>query len=351
MAGGGGGVTGEVNYPDYIKYIHRNMLDNDEWVEQVDELDVSVIAAINSSSSPFFGVVPYDRDADLTEIEDAVAVFLGQVIAMNYSTDFPAFNSLASAQTTYETSAVDTTSLENVDVDLDRDNDDIITFGQTLVDSVENRELPEFKISMQEIGAVQTSSFIIGESIIRAQKQRQYGQYAFAKRSELHKSGYQFDYETLSLYRTIEASHKDFYRLNERAFKLDRSSRLTYNVIEVIQRFSATFSYRQDFTLRLASSVNIRVISKIEEMEEDIDFAQYDSRYYLDSFYYGTNIIASIKGGAPVIAGRNKVVGAISGMISGAVTGASVGSIFPVIGTAIGAIVGAIAGGVLGYFA
>lgn len=353
MGSGGGGSAGAVDYPDYIKYIHRNLLDNGDWSEQVDELNVSVIEAMNTaySNSPYASAVAYDPDTQLTAMAAQVTSFKTLVDALNYSVDFPAVVALASAQTTYETSSADTATLDSITIDETRLDDDIDAFDALLTAQLDDTELPKFKAGMLDIGATQSSAFTIGESILRAYKNREVTKYGTGIRVELQKSIDGYNVEFKKQYREIEARHRQIYRESERNFKLDRSRRMQLSISEILNQLMQKVEFTGKLSVISTDANRQHIIAKKEEISEQLEFDEHDARWYLDTFQYGTAVIAAVQGGVSHQPKRpSKAITALSGAFSGAAAGASTGASIGSGGGIYGAAIGAVAGAGLGYF-
>ena len=124
---GGGGTSGKVDYPSYMKSQHE------DWLDQADNLMQSAIG-----SSPFASAVAYDPS---TEIDDMTIAVTDQI------------------------NAVDDISFTQWDEHLTKvDNMDSI--GEVV--DFETDIYPRFERGMQNINAVQSTAFVQGKATLEA---------------------------------------------------------------------------------------------------------------------------------------------------------------------------------------
>jgi hypothetical protein len=134
---GGGGQSGAVDYPGYMKTKHES------WLNDIDSL-IDVAIANNPYEGPGWGEgwYVYNPEEDLYEM----------IMALD---DFEAF-------------------LDGLDAGVD---DEAAAFGAILQSRIDTDTIPSFEAGMRDINAVQTTSFIIGKAILYARKDEQVAQY------------------------------------------------------------------------------------------------------------------------------------------------------------------------------
>ena len=97
MGGGSSGVSGKVEFVQYIEDTHINWLLGTVQGEVTtgDAIDFSIVELMNAAmagSSPFYGAEFTDPDSDFTEVEDAVGLPASDLFtlaeALNHRTDW-----------------------------------------------------------------------------------------------------------------------------------------------------------------------------------------------------------------------------------------------------------------------
>jgi len=137
MGGSGGGQSGMVDYPGYMKTKHES------WLNEIDAL-IDVAIANNPYEGPGWGDgwYVYNPEEDLYEM----------IMALD---DFETF-------------------LDELDAGVD---DEAAAFGAILQNRIDTDTIPSFEAGMRDINAVQTTSFVIGKAILYARKDEQVAQY------------------------------------------------------------------------------------------------------------------------------------------------------------------------------
>ena len=283
---GGGGSSGAVSHAAYLETIHKDWLND----SGADTIEKSITEVMDSAlgSSPWIGKSAYDPDADIASYAAAIASYAVILAGISETVDWDAL--YTQAETTLSDAAViaDTT-----------------LFGTQMDDELVTKVLPRFRRGMQDINAVSSSAFVLGEAVIEAFKDRDVAKYGTSLR--LH---YQ----------------------DQRLTATEQMLRL------MIQKVS----WEEGYAKLLVESMRIKIVAKKEQTEQDGTIDEADAKWDLEVFQHGSNVLASIGGGTvvPNMPGKNKAASAIGGAMMGAVAGAYVGG--PV---------GAGVGGVLGFAA
>jgi hypothetical protein len=320
--GGGGGGSGSVDFPEYLKQIQRNILDGSDWSEQIDTLNISIIEALNTSAtnSPYVGTVSYDPDTVLQEGNVRLQATIDAINALNSAGDYA--SAITSATTSWP--------IETIPFDTGPIDADIESYDTLLTQQLDDIALPKFKAGMQNINAVISSAYIVGEAILRGYKDRELIQYGAALRTKIHTQNNEVNGQ-LRIARTSQIQAGAGQIVAETLKKLDMISDMT----------------------RLSLDYNrIRIMAKKEELSEQLQFDEQDARWYMDSFQYFANVLASIQGGTAPTQGQKRpsqTMSALSGALSGAATGAAIGAPYGGYGALIGAVAGAGLGGYAGY--
>lgn len=292
----GGGSSGKVDFPDYMKDAHADWLDDDG----ADTLNSSVVDLMNSAlgSSPYSGESSYDPDADIAIMLSSLASFDTLVSVLDPSADW--LSSINDAQSGIDNILTDT----SLDAEIAA-NDAIVD------DRLTNEILPRFQAGMRNINAVNSSIFIIGQSNLEGLAQRDKNKFAGSIR------------------------HRTYMQRNE--FILRSSSDLN-------KLYNLRLEYEKIITTLTTDIYKIKILAKREELETQLEFEVKDGIWDLELLSYGNNVLAAISGasggGGP--AGPSKAQSTLGGALSGAAMGASAGGW-------VGALGGAVLGGYTGY--
>ena len=217
--GGGGGSSGAVEYPDYIEEIQCGWL-NGVVVHAGTSLtvsnDITSIMDAALGNSPWTGLTAYNPDADIITYEAAIAAFAALLVGIVDTTNWAALYAQA---VTSVGAYVDLAVADEVVADLGAIGDltvidgvvgdmvavpdtavanapavadvagvagitealivaDVNNFADQLDDEIDTKVLPAFRRGMQDINAVVSASFPIGESIIYAFRDREVAKHA-----------------------------------------------------------------------------------------------------------------------------------------------------------------------------
>lgn len=148
--GGGGGSSGKVDFPSYMKTIHE------DWLHQSgDKIDCSIVDIMNAAigNSPFTGLSAYDPTCEVNSIVTTMGSFRDLVDLLSYN------NTLDSV-------------MANVLSD-DRITDSVNAFTNDLDTQINKQEFARFKAGMRNINAVMSSAFVLGKAYIEASRDRQ----------------------------------------------------------------------------------------------------------------------------------------------------------------------------------
>jgi len=281
--GGGGSSSGTVDYPAYMETIHE------AWLGAAGDVSIDLTSAIATahSNSPFTGLAAYDPELVLSSMVETFE-------ALSAGDDW---DTVIAAVLSYIDDSIISDTYIDAEVDAQSDY---------LDDEYTNNILPEFESGMRDIGAVMTSSFVLGKAFIVATKARDVAKY----RSEL----------SLAMNR----------------IRADLVARLTESKVKDIL---GRMSWDKEVATLNVELGRIQIVAYQEETNQNAALDERDARWDLEVFAYGANMMASISGGTTDIVPSQptQVQSAIGGALSGAATGAMVGGV-----------PGAIAGGLLG---
>ena len=302
---GGGGSSGEVKYPDYLQDIHN------EWLNHADTdyIEVSMVDTMNAAlgASPFIAATAYNPTTTLATAEVPITA-VGALSLTTLVSD--ALASIADITTAVDAIVTDSGLGSRIATD-------VSTYSDILDNEVDTKILPKFQRGMQDINAVMSSSFVIGEALIEAEKLRQVAKFtadlelrAFSERNNIIVSLGDFTLKSLS-------ARLDFYK--------------------TVAQLSVEFA-------------RIKIVAMKEYTDAGIELDEKDATWDLRVFQHGANLMAAISGAAATTNSKSGMGSVLGGVFSGASAGAMVGNAVPGLGTAAGAGIGAILGGIAGIF-
>lgn len=283
---GGGGASGKVDWPSYIKDTHYDWLSNSGLT--VNNVNVNQLLNIAmANGSPWANAETPDQTSNITDMNIAVDDLdtLVDALMENSTLDEVMTNALSQS----------------------RINNSVSALSTLLQDDLDSLVIPEFEAGMRDVNAVLSSAFVIGKAILQDGKDKKVAQYAadLAMKIEtdmaLKAVGLKLEYGRVASAMAIEVS------------------RLKYSI-------------------------------ESEVYHQDLEYAAADSKWGLSLFEQAGNILAAPSGAATTRkSDPNKVASSVGGALSGAVAGgmlagAEAGGLSGPQGAALGAVVGGVAG-------
>jgi hypothetical protein len=254
--------------------------------------------------------VTYDPDSDIAAALAYLVTFGGLSLPTSLT---DAITNLVGTATT----AVDDTILD-LTTATERTQELMDAYADQLDTDIAAKVLPVFQRGMQDINAVMSSAFVIGEALILAERDRNVAKF----NAELMFRAYQIRAEMIP------------------------------RVAELQLKYFATYSeYLRNVAHMFIEFYRIKIVAKKEENEAQLHIDESEAKYDLELYQYGSNVLAGIAGGSHLVPGKqNKFASAIGGALSGAAAGAMMGSVIPGVGTLLGAGIGGLLGGAGGLF-
>jgi hypothetical protein len=301
---GGGGGSGHVSHSPYLEGLHY------DWLSQtgVDTISSSITDVMNSAlaTSPWTTLSAYNPDADIASYEATMTAFKAMLAGMSDTVDWA--NLYAQAELSINGPG-------NVLIAAD-----IAAYQSQMDDNIATRVLPRFRRGMQDINAVVSSAFVIGEAVIEAFQARDVAKYS----SELY--------------------------MNSNNKKITATA-------QMMQMMAWRVGWEEGYVRTSVEAKRIKIVAKKEQTESDAAIDESDAKWDLEVFQYGGNLLGAIGGGTaiPNMAGKNKAMSALGGgmagasaggVIGGAIAGGQAGSM----ATPYGAIIGAVVGAAAAYF-
>lgn len=267
---GGGGSSGAVSHAAYLETAHKDWLDK----TGVDTIEKSMTEVMDSAlgSSPWTALTAYNPDVDIAAYEAGVTAFAAVLAGLSDTVDWAAFYAQAAL-------TIDGVAEANITAD-------VAAFQAQADDNVTTRILPRFRRGMQDINAVQSSAFVIGEAIIEAFQARDVNKYT---------SGLRFT-------------------LNDKRLQA---------IEQMMNLMARRIGWKESYTRMVIESKRIKIVAKKEQTESNAAIDEKDAKWDLEVFQYGGNLMAAIGGGTaiPNMAGKSQASSAIGGAMSGAAMG------------------------------
>ena len=415
MGSGGGGSSGAVSHSEYLETVHSDWLN----ASGTDTIEKSITEVMDSAlgNSPFAAMTAYGPDGYITAYQNVLAAY--SVTLAGLASPETAWATLhAQAVITIATPAVlavadavvadaaDPGDLAVVDAIAPADITDTVdvpgitnaeiaadvaNFANDLDADILANVLPKFRRGMQDINAVVSSAFPIGEAIIYAYRDRDVAKHDSALRldaagknttlrlrnEELHlevrKTNLNKDVQisqinldknvkvgSVNLTKDVDIGKANLSKntsvetinLNKDidVGKFNIASMMDYRkmYLQAVEQMSKF--YFQDIAweegyARLSVEANrIAAVLKKEEAEDQKEIEEADAKWDLEVFAHGCNVMAAISGG--VSGGKvkgSKLTSAVGGGLTGAAAGYAVGT--SVAGSTIGGMqIGANAG-------
>lgn len=402
--GGGGGSSGQVNYPAYVETIHSKWLDH----TAVDAVTDSMVDVMNAAlgNSPYAGLTAYDPDADIAAWDVVIAAFAAILTGISDTVDWAALHT--QAETSIGTIVDVPDALDSVDVaDIPApgatadivDTDDIvgitdaailadaIAFGAQIDNEITTKVLPRFRRGMQDIGAVISSAFPIGTAIIEGFRDTDVAKHASGLRVQAAVKNVDADIADQTLHldvkktnqtKNIEAGkmlldrdkanalkdieneklHSDIKKTNayigisNQGKEVSLSNVYISGTAQMLQLMIQRIGWEDVYTKMYIEAKRLKIVAKKEQLDEDATLDEKDSLWDLQVFQHGGNLLAAPAGGTATNrfdGGPSKLQSSMGGAMSGAamgymMAGAQAGGMTGPQGAAIGAGAGLLMG-------
>lgn len=329
MGGSGGGSSGKVDYPNYMKAAHQNWLGFDGAGSSDDVVfSVTDTMAAALGNSPYTAMIAYNPDAALA-VTDArlttlaansfAAIFSGGLgVIIPSGAPFSPTVDFASFITTIKSEVI-SNLYSTTEVDAD-----IAAFSALLDAQFDSSVLPRFRRGMQDINAVMSSAYVIGAALLEEGRTKEITKYGTALRLQNYK-----DRNTLVMEAVLKLLQNKVQALTSDA---DLAYRMAVSDLE----------FRRAVVGMYHEANRTKIIAKKEEVESNSELSGMDAKWDLEVYQYGSNVLAAIGGGTG-ISSSGKPSKAASAL-GGAMSGASIGAVAGPYGAAIGAVIGGIAG-------
>lgn len=386
---GGGGGAGAVDYPDYMEDMHN------VWLADIEQ-EINAV----QGSSPWTAFTAYPVGSDITAYLGQVTALAALLAGIAELTDWHAMHSQAVLSIgTYTPIVVadlvavadavvgDVAAIADIAVvDADGITDaaiiaDVDAFADQLDDEIANKILPRFRRGMQDVNAVVSSSFALGEACIEGFRNRDVARHNstlrvnaamknadvgianmdkdvrvalgnLSKDLDIAKSNQLKDVqiETAIMNKELEVAKSDQSK-DIKVVDIDTRADAQFASIhldgtqQILQFTMQNYAWQVDYTKIFIESYRIKMVANKEESEVTREIEVKNDLWDLELFQYGANMMASIGGGSMTTSGNkpSATQSAIGGALSGAAAGAMMTPANPLLGGGIGAFLGAAA--------
>jgi hypothetical protein len=231
------------------------------------------------------------------------------------------------AHLTAAVAAIDAQLLTTDEID-----ESVNQYSEQLQADIEEKALPMFEAGMRDINAVMSSSFIIGEALIFAEKNRNVAKFA----ADLRLANW--GDRNKAVINTATA-------LTEEDIKM-------FGVYISIAEMTGKFfiqgtEYKRQLTDKVVDVLRMKIVAKKEETDENLRIAVEYIKWPSAMSQYAAAMLGSAGGGHAVSEGTGGGGPSVSSVLGGVMAGASIGAMFnSETGGAWGSAIGGVAGGI-----
>lgn len=273
-SGGGGGGAGAVDYPTYMKDWHEDALGT--WSAS----SISDVIAAKYGNDPFQYLTPFDPGTAIIEMETTAASLRTLAATVGGSDSWTLIPNVWYTMFLQAVNSVDMSMFSDVNV-----NAEIAAYNAIVDADIVNIVLPRFRRGMQDINAVNSSAFVIGEAFIEAENTRQKDKFA----ADLRLQNYR-----------------------------ERTATIVSSVTEMVRLLSAKVDMQKAIATTTLEKCRLEIISRKEQTDIEIHLDELSYKADLELFGYAGNMLAAI-GSASVRTGQqyNPTASAIGGIMGG----------------------------------
>ncbi len=363
---GGGGSTGQVDFPDHMEDVHKDWLGHVSGSVTAISTDLIAVMDAALASNPLNALSYDDFSTEITEVKSEYDAYNTAIDALDTSTDWGAIVddavSKAGASGILEELSIDniinatkngaaaaiTNAVQGAVEALD---DEVLLAA--VEQYVRTREFDRarlrtrYKASMANLNAERSSAYALGLALLEIDFERETGQYQQQLEIETYRQGLTFYVEMFS--REISARIQ-MHVQNKRS----REEFLLQNINLQLQYKQFVYQLKQTLVQLLQEIHRISFVMDQEYTQATAELNWKHDSWDFEVFHNGVAVLGGIGGGqfvpnAPSRAG-SAIGGALQGAGSGALAGASIGAAGGPITAAGGALIGGIMGLGAGLF-
>ncbi len=339
---GGGGQSGKIEYASYLQNVHDNWLtgeanaDHDIMATSINDMMNAAVLGDNPYTSPT-NSNPDAVNGLIDRMEVEIAKIISNTATLDEENNWNSFNDSITTQITATiiNNNSDAAYVDNSDTDDATVNAEIAANDAIIDSRITTTILPRFQAGMQDINAVVSSAFVVGQSNIESEGQLDKDKFA----ADIRLKSYMLGFEGI-LKRDLQINE-----INESRSKRVTARDIQHNEMimtgtkDVIGMLINRLEFIKIGTHYRIEGDRIIFLMRQEYEERVVDWDEKDEVWDMSMYQYGVNVMASISGAAATARG-----GAPSTMqkaLGGALSGIAVGA-------AVNGPPGAIVGGVIG---
>ena len=348
---GGGGSSGAVTHSVYLESVHADWLNS----TGTDTIETSITEVMDAAlgSSPWSGLSAYDPAAPIAAYEAVLTAYKAILAGIVDTTNWAALFTQASASVGVfvPLAIADMAAIADVpDISNAEIVADVAAFGDDLDDEILIRDLPQFRRGMQDINAVVSAAFPIGEAVIHALKNKSIAKYdaslrvsAIMKNADLHVANQstQLEVGTANLKKAMEVGKTNTLTATDyKRIYLDGANQILHLMLQRV-------SWEEGYAKMSVEANRIKIVAMKEQTDQNAVIDEADAKWDLDVFQSGANVMAASAGGTStsgikgVSKAQSAIGGAMMGGAAGYMVGAQIGSVGGPYGAAAGAVLGA----------
>jgi hypothetical protein len=307
MGSGGGGSSGKIDYPEYLKTIHSAFLDSDG----TDTLEFSLVDLLNDA---------YDTNP----MEDAsLSIYSGRAVIdtsgnESMTTVATSIAAVLSALNAFDVQAAYSSLLTQVASDVDAVilDDSVISAASasfaTVLEPDTAAEKAKYDADAALLGISFTNTYTLGKSFIDARKTERVALYDADLRARMY---------------------------------LQRNDIINLTTRELLAKQMVKLQMTKEFYSFAVEGVKLKILNEREYAEQNMGYLNKKGVWRFEAMQNGFNAIAAIGGGTAIA--NSPKMSATQATVSGAFSGAAIGAQMG--GGAYGTAIGAVVGGVAGY--
>ena len=268
---GGGGTSGAVDYPIHMKDQHFT------WLTDI----ATTTANMRVGDTPYISHVAYNPSIPLASMSSSITNYSNAIDNLHYTTDWEVC--MRQAESVYSDLFGDTYV-----------NADIAAYANIIDDQIDNITIPKFQRGLQDINAVQSSSFVLGEALIYGFRDRDVAKYGSDLRLKMN-------------FQQIEL-------ISQSATQMIAGLMQKVDFIKAVTHF--TIEYNRMY-----------IVAQVDKNKTEIELDELDATWDVKTYAYGSNVMASIAGAAVAqgTPAKSQMTSALASGMSGAAAGGSVG--------------------------
>jgi hypothetical protein len=301
------------------------------------------------AANPYSTATAYDPDCVLAANNYVIGKFYDIVDAIDPDVDWAANFDIAEAKFDEQTITAITAYSFSTIFDSAHVAALVSAYQTDLETRRDNDFKPAYKVGMQDVNAVMSSAFVIGDALITSQVARDVAK--FSAELDFKNEEKQLQYEQVKAQENTDHNRSIIAR---NQLEVQQAISKGQFGLSGGQAISGLLSTQLQFGVAIsnltADANRIKLVAKQEEYDKNLKYSRQDAVWDLEMYQYGGNVLASIAGTAIKQEGEVSTgASVLGGALAGAAAGAALGPVGALSGGAVAG-VGALLGGLGGLF-